>query len=217
MQLYTKILIGMAIGVVLGFLIGPNSVLMRHDGVKLTPGAKIHLEASKDAAVAPASRGIRTAKLLEQKGEWMKIEWSLATADLLRFEKDRSRRLKAAVGDKAMSDKINAEPKLEKDSVHAGWVVNEAPAVSTFSLLGQDLVDWTEWLGLLFLALIKMVVVPLVFFSLTVGVASLGDFRRLGRMGGRTIGTFTVDHGGRARHRRRLGQHHQARQPAVPR
>ncbi|MEL6188679.1 MAG: cation:dicarboxylase symporter family transporter, partial [Myxococcota bacterium] len=59
-------------------------------------------------------------------------------------------------------------------------------------MLGQRLVDATEWLGRLFLALIKMVVVPLVFFSLTVGVASLGDFRRLGRMGGRTLLLFTT-------------------------
>ena len=37
-----------------------------------------------------------------------------------------------------------------------------------------------------------MVVVPLVFFSLLVGVASLGDFRALGRLGGRTILYFTM-------------------------
>ena len=53
-------------------------------------------------------------------------------------------------------------------------------------------VDYTEWIGRLFLALIKMVVVPLVFFSLIVGMASLGDFRKLGRMGGVTLGFFTA-------------------------
>lgn len=56
--------------------------------------------------------------------------------------------------------------------------------------LGETLILWTEWIGLLFLRLIRMVVVPLVFFSLVVGVASLGDFRKLGRIGGRTIGFF---------------------------
>ena len=39
MQLYTKILIGMAIGVVLGFLVGPNTMLLEHDGAKLVPSA----------------------------------------------------------------------------------------------------------------------------------------------------------------------------------
>jgi Na+/H+-dicarboxylate symporter len=36
------------------------------------------------------------------------------------------------------------------------------------------------------------VVVPLVFFSLVVGIASLGDIRKLGRMGGRTLGFFML-------------------------
>ena len=35
--------------------------------------------------------------------------------------------------------------------------------------------------------LIKMVIVPLVFCSLLVGVAGLGDVRKLGRLGGRTL------------------------------
>ena len=66
------------------------------------------------------------------------------------------------------------------------------PSEGTFSgpVLGENLIAWTEWIGQLFLRLIKMVVVPLVFFSLVVGVASLGDFRKLGRIGGRTIGFF---------------------------
>lgn len=54
------------------------------------------------------------------------------------------------------------------------------------------LVEWVEWIGRIFLALLKMVVVPLVFCSLVVGVASLGDIRKLGRMGGMTIVYFTT-------------------------
>ena len=38
--------------------------------------------------------------------------------------------------------------------------------------------------------LLKMVIVPLVFSSLLVGVASLGDVRKLGRLGSRTIGLY---------------------------
>lgn len=44
-----------------------------------------------------------------------------------------------------------------------------------------------EWLGTLFIRLIMMIVVPLVFSSLFVGTASLGDIRKLGRIGGKTI------------------------------
>lgn len=47
-------------------------------------------------------------------------------------------------------------------------------------------------LGTIFLNLIKMLVVPIVFFSITLGTASLGDPKKLGRIGGKTIGFFLV-------------------------
>ncbi|MFG6149896.1 dicarboxylate/amino acid:cation symporter [Halobacillus sp. B23F22_1] len=47
-------------------------------------------------------------------------------------------------------------------------------------------------LGTIFLNLIKMLVVPIVFFSITLGTASLGDPKKLGRIGGKTIGFFLI-------------------------
>ncbi|MFC1761496.1 dicarboxylate/amino acid:cation symporter [Planctomycetota bacterium] len=47
--------------------------------------------------------------------------------------------------------------------------------------------DYVQPVGAAFIKLIKMVVVPLVFASLVVGVAGLDDMRRLGRMGGKTL------------------------------
>ncbi len=44
--------------------------------------------------------------------------------------------------------------------------------------------------GNIFLRMLFMVVVPLVFTSLALGVASLGDIRRVGRIGVRTLGFF---------------------------
>ncbi|MGB7297043.1 MAG: dicarboxylate/amino acid:cation symporter [Candidatus Aminicenantales bacterium] len=46
--------------------------------------------------------------------------------------------------------------------------------------------------GTAFIRLIKMVVIPLIFASLLVGVASLGDMRKLGRIGGKTVAFFLV-------------------------
>lgn len=42
-------------------------------------------------------------------------------------------------------------------------------------------------LGEIFLRLIQMLVVPIVFVSLVIGTASLGDPKKLGRIGGKTI------------------------------
>ena len=45
----------------------------------------------------------------------------------------------------------------------------------------------TQVLGDIFLTLLKMVVVPLVIFSMVVGITNLGDIRNLGSIGGRTV------------------------------
>lgn len=45
-------------------------------------------------------------------------------------------------------------------------------------------------LGAIFIALLKMVAMPLVLASLIVGVASMNDFNKLSRIGGRTIGIY---------------------------
>jgi len=43
------------------------------------------------------------------------------------------------------------------------------------------------WLGTFFLRALKMLIVPLIFFAMVGGVTSLGDVRKLGRLGGRTV------------------------------
>jgi DAACS family dicarboxylate/amino acid:cation (Na+ or H+) symporter len=62
------------------------------------------------------------------------------------------------------------------------------------SILGQDyqplkvLVDhFTDPIGQLFLRLLLLLVVPLVFSSLLLGIAGLGDLRRIGRIGVKSL------------------------------
>ena len=45
-------------------------------------------------------------------------------------------------------------------------------------------------LGQIFVNILKMIAVPLVLFSIVGGVASLGDVRKLGRLGGKTLGLY---------------------------
>ena len=47
-----------------------------------------------------------------------------------------------------------------------------------------------EPLGTAWIQGITMVVIPLVVASLMLGTASLGDLRKLGRIGGKTIGSY---------------------------
>ncbi len=47
-------------------------------------------------------------------------------------------------------------------------------------------------LGTIFLNMIKMIVVPMVFFSITAGVASLGDLRKLRNIGVKVVGLYAL-------------------------
>ncbi|VVS99741.1 dicarboxylate/amino acid:cation symporter [Erythrobacter sp. EC-HK427] len=49
-----------------------------------------------------------------------------------------------------------------------------------------------KWIGDFFIKSIKMLVVPLIFFSLVAGVAAIGDLRKLGAVGGRAMLLFLV-------------------------
>src|SRR3990170_2410443 len=60
--------------------------------------------------------------------------------------------------------------------------------------------EWVTWIGnniagpvgQIFLRMLLMTVVPLVFASITLGVAGLGDVRKVGRVGGRTLAYFLL-------------------------
>ncbi len=73
-----------------------------------------------------------------------------------------------------------------------------AGVAANMSLGGDDArVVWTvsnitEPIGTLFLRLLLMIVVPLVFSSLVVGVAGIGDIRKLGRVGLKSFGYTLV-------------------------
>ncbi len=175
MQLYTKILIGMAVGVVLGIAVGPNSFLLPRDGVRLAGDVEV-LSAPDGGRPMPLAAGVERMRLLDElPGDpaWIQVGWTLRGADLLRLQND------------GVEEAAGVHPGTEL----TGWV-RDTPRVQRYAPVGQVLVDSTAWIGRLFLALIEMVVVPLVFFSLLVGVASLGDVRRLGRLGVRTLVFF---------------------------
>ncbi len=49
---------------------------------------------------------------------------------------------------------------------------------------------WIAPIGTMFINLIKMMIVPVVFFSLVVGITSLGDTKKLGRIGFKTVAIY---------------------------
>jgi len=51
---------------------------------------------------------------------------------------------------------------------------------------------WVKPIGTIFLSLLKMLIVPLIFSTLVVGVASIADPKKLGRVAGKTIAYYLI-------------------------
>jgi DAACS family dicarboxylate/amino acid:cation (Na+ or H+) symporter len=73
----------------------------------------------------------------------------------------------------------------------AGLIVNYAAGKDNPGLI-KFINNFTQPIGTLFLNLLLMIVVPLVFSSLVVGVAGIGDIRKLGRVGLKSFGYCLV-------------------------
>ncbi|MCK4537882.1 MAG: dicarboxylate/amino acid:cation symporter [Candidatus Krumholzibacteria bacterium] len=73
--------------------------------------------------------------------------------------------------------------------LHTKILIGLVAGIPVGLLLGPH-AEKIEPIGKLFIRLIRMIVVPLVFSSLFVGTASLGDIRKLGRIGLKTIGYY---------------------------
>jgi DAACS family dicarboxylate/amino acid:cation (Na+ or H+) symporter len=78
-----------------------------------------------------------------------------------------------------------------------GLLVGLAVGIATNLTVGVDntTVQWINTyvarpVGQVFLRMLFMVVIPLVFASIVLGVAGLGDIRKVGRIGGRTLAYF---------------------------
>lgn len=75
--------------------------------------------------------------------------------------------------------------------LHVKILIGFVAGIAVGAVLGPT-ASVVKPLGDLFLRLIRMVIVPLVFSSLVVGAAGVGDVRKLGRIGGKTIAFFLV-------------------------
>src|SRR5829696_1372012 len=110
-----------------------------------------------------------------------------------RPDRDAFEREVATDLDEETPDKPKGVPPHTK--ILIGLALGVIAGVSVNRVLGGDhpTVVWivdniTQPVGQLFLRLLLMIVVPLVFASLVVGVAGIGDVRKLGRVGLKSFG-----------------------------
>ena len=72
--------------------------------------------------------------------------------------------------------------------IAAGWFVNSQFPATRAAEIADNLSIITD----IFLRLIKMIIAPLVFTTLVVGIAKMGDTRTVGRIGAKTLGWFML-------------------------
>ncbi|SDD32696.1 Na+/H+-dicarboxylate symporter [Mucilaginibacter pineti] len=88
---------------------------------------------------------------------------------------------------------INTKMVLLKDSTTANYIALKAQKVQQIKIskdnnsIREDKLEGFTILSDIFLRLIKMIVAPLVFTTLVVGVAKVGDIKAVGRIGGKTL------------------------------
>ncbi|MFH2008110.1 MAG: dicarboxylate/amino acid:cation symporter [bacterium] len=175
----TRILIGMAVGVVVGLLLGPRSTLLERDTLVIRERGET-LKTAPDPRAEPVNPEGEGTLLLEVLGRVQGVDGQPYYK--VRFRQE-AREVEMEPGKARTPGR-----KIAARTVVAYLAVAGAPPpVSRF---GHALLEILNPFGRLFLRLIKMVIVPLVFVSLLLGVASLGSLGKLGRMGGVTFTYF---------------------------
>jgi len=70
------------------------------------------------------------------------------------------------------------------------WVVIGISAGALFGLVAPDSAKEAKWLADAFLQLVKTITAPVIFLTVVVGIASLGDMARAGGLAARALGYF---------------------------
>lgn len=195
MQMYTRILIGMVIGTLLGLFLGPSSPWLSADTYRARDAAsfefRLDLEEAHSALSLP--KGTLDFQRIEPVGAPVGERFDAHSAQLwMRVRLKIDERLLLRAGDrlKALGQSPRVGDPLE------GWIAlptlpdaagEPQPQLRALSGFGLGMTDILRPIGQAFMRGIQMVIVPLVFASLLVGIAGLGDLRKLGRMGGRTL------------------------------
>ncbi len=187
----------MAVGAVVGLTLGPKSPLLPQDTYVITDlGAFEFRQDPED----PGSK-VTVPQGLSARLDILEIRRA-ARKDVLgaEFSLPRAVRVNVVLPDEAAflgTGEVEAIRQFD-DGDNLWLMVQTKPLLGGgFSVvpeprsrIGDQIVSWLRPIGTLFMRLIKMVIIPLVFASLLVGVAGLGDVRKLGRLGGKTLGLY---------------------------
>jgi Na+/H+-dicarboxylate symporter len=171
-KLHTWIVIGMVVGVSIGYLLGPDSPVLSGEIVVLPRGQAPALYESVGGTKLPSPDRELRGTLTERSGDWAELTL-----------------LEDVVIREGRWGRLSTEDGGGQQTV---FLRRELVPPQRYSSFGLAIISFFSLVGQIFLRLLKMLVVPLVIVSLSAGIASLGDPRKLGKVGAITLGYFFV-------------------------
>ena len=178
----------------------PCAISLQPSRLRITTRAKAILRSGgnvvQPSGMCPDNSTLQNEITLRAREALSCVEWKKRMAD----EKDDERLPAPAISADAYERDETTDLKDETPDRPKGWplhtriliglVAGVVAGIATNYFWGGDnaRVTWivtniTEPVGALFLRLLLMTVIPLVFSSLVIGVAGIGDVRKLGRVG----------------------------------
>lgn len=156
------ILLAMVLGVVVGWLVNQYG-----GGHEINYTSKENYSGSDTVLIQTAKGSIaKTVFVVKDSAEYKRVKDSLSPSTSL------------ALSGKA--SKIETEERIHATEITAKNGSAEIVAIKNFS-------DAIKLLSSIFIRLVQMIIAPLVFTTLVVGIAKLGDMKTVGRVGGKAI------------------------------
>ncbi len=181
--------IALVLGITLGFILNKKYVGVENERIANAELIQNALHQKLAVFEAPSNKGLYEA-LNEQK--------KLAETN----KKIAENNILADTTSSAMRDVVMWTDSLKQTNLRIASLTDTGHQAYTALIKEKELVvaqknevvklrdkklEWFSLLADIFLRLIKMIVAPLVFTTLVVGVARLGDIKAVGRIGGKTL------------------------------
>jgi Na+/H+-dicarboxylate symporter len=189
-RLTLYIFIALLAGIILGFIL--NKSYVGNENTKIAEAETAQKEAA--AAARKYEAVTDTAALSSLKAAKKSIDENLAKALAELVKSPGDAQLAAGIRlwkDSAKQVQNNLAGLCDTASVQYKELVKYRDALGAKkndAIKARDKkLDWFTILADIFIRLIKMIVAPLVFTTLVVGVAKLGDIKAVGRIGGKTL------------------------------
>jgi Na+/H+-dicarboxylate symporter len=191
-NLTRNIFIALALGIFMGFLLNQYYVNSQNKKIDFfTKNIENYNKAIK--LYLPDTTSVKyksTSKILNQVNESKKLLISTIDDNKSLLSEKHLTIMKLEDSIKSIEKRLNVPRKDTLNKSYANIKVLKSFSEKNLTELIKERDKKLEWFTIIadiFLRLIKMIVAPLVFTTLVVGIAKLGDIKTVGRIGGKTM------------------------------